>query len=305
MVSLNTQKSLGKFTGSVTNISENWFSISSNYTIHNNDGLCYINKKGVLSGFKVNSVSDNKIFPNQPVDLFVGAKIYRNFDHEFIKQLKQDSSSKRLIECTVNIEISNNIISFALVDEDQIVTRITHDSISDRAKDSVKFFGTLENQIMKTGNTEYNITKVNVKAIDHEIAFITIGQINSVRRDLIQKHTTKRIQIHKIIAEKIIPNTIPYPEKYLTHKANVSNSLAKKFYQRHGVKEIEDAFELQNNPSGKEIMEIKYCILYELGFCNGKQKKEEAFKKLFLKDNYRKYELEFNCKECKMNIKHP
>lgn len=304
MVSLNTQKSLGKLIGSVTKISESWFSISSNDNIHNNDGLCFINKKGVLNGFKVNSVSDEKVFPNQPVDLFVGAKIFRNYDHEFNQILKQDSSSKRLINSIVNIVICNNEISYEMVDEDQIITKIKYGSIYDRAKDSEKFLTTLQNQIMKTGNTKYDITEVNIKTIDHELPFITIGQINSLRRDLIEKHTINRIQLHKIVAEKIIPNTTPYPEKQLTYKANVSNSLAKKFYHRHGVEKIENAFELQNSYSGKDIMDIKYCIQFELGFCNGKQKKEYAFKQLFLKDKNRKYELKFNCKECKMGIKY-
>ncbi len=106
-----------------------------------------------------------------------------------------------------------------------------------------------------------------------------------------------------MIVERIKPNNLPYPEKTLTYKANISNSLALKFYQRHGVENAESAFELQKNYSSKDIMDTKYCLLFELGYCNGNKSQEFVSKKMFLQDNDRQYPLVFNCNDCKMVVK--
>jgi hypothetical protein len=44
-------------------------------------------------------------------------------------------------------------------------------------------------------------------------------------------------------------------------------SMAKAFYKRHGVTEIEKAFELQWDPGKSRVMTTKYCVKYELGKC--------------------------------------
>ncbi|MDZ7899626.1 MAG: hypothetical protein U5N85_16595 [Arcicella sp.] len=47
----------------------------------------------------------------------------------------------------------------------------------------------------------------------------------------------------------------------------MSNKLARTFYKRHGVTEIEKAFELQWDPGKSRVMTTKYCVKYELGKC--------------------------------------
>jgi putative protease len=86
---------------------------------------------------------------------------------------------------------------------------------------------------------------------------------------------------------------------------NVSNQLARKFYHRHGVTEIEKAFELQWDPGKARVMTTKYCVKYELGKCPKYQRDsmgEKVVEPLVLKHGENEYKLKFNCKPCEMEI---
>ena len=86
---------------------------------------------------------------------------------------------------------------------------------------------------------------------------------------------------------------------------NVSNKFARAFYERHGVTDIEKAFELQWDPGKSRVMVTKYCVRYELGKCARYQRKtmgEKLVEPLTLKHGEVEYKLKFNCKPCEMEI---
>ena len=94
-----------------------------------------------------------------------------------------------------------------------------------------------------------------------------------------------------------------YPENFLDYKGNVLNQKAISFYERHGVKMIENAFEIQNDFTNKEIMVTKQCIKYQMGLCPTHGEPETKVEEpLYLADNNRKYKLEFDCKQCAMKV---
>jgi putative protease len=81
--------------------------------------------------------------------------------------------------------------------------------------------------------------------------------------------------------------------------------LARAFYYRHGVTEIEKAFELQWEPGKSRVMTTKYCVKYELGKCARFQRDtmgEKVKEPLTLKHGTNEYKLKFNCKPCEMEI---
>lgn len=81
------------------------------------------------------------------------------------------------------------------------------------------------------------------------------------------------------------------------------NDKARQYYQEHGVKEVEWAFEketVQNVP----VMFCKYCLRYELNGCPIHQKSHLPGKEpyyLVSKDGKR-FRLEFDCKNCQMKV---
>lgn len=301
MASFNTPKSTGQPLGKVTECNDSFFVINTTEEISNNDGLCFFDHRNNLVGVKVNKVVEEKIYPNQPINAKPGTTIFRNYDHKFAQQLASNKSGIRTISCKLEIKLLDSAIKFSLTDEDNITTLASFGFEAELAQKPSEMLLALRNQVEKTGDTIYEITDTSIQTDTH-IPFFKLKQINIWRRELLEKHSQNRLNCH--VRETRVPATNPnnYPEKNLTHTANISNTLAEKFYKKHGVTEITQSFELSNNTQNKTLMTTRYCILFEMGLCdgNGKTIKEE----LFLKDSSYKYALTFNCKKCEMSIKH-
>ena len=125
-----------------------------------------------------------------------------------------------------------------------------------------------------------------------------------MRRTVYEQLSEIRLANYKRHEHQLVKTTHPYPETKLDFMYNVSNKLARKFYERHGVTEIEKAFELQWDPGKSRVMTTKYCIKYELEKCpkyhpdmDGRLKEP-----LVLKQGELEYKLKFNCKPCEMEI---
>ena len=89
------------------------------------------------------------------------------------------------------------------------------------------------------------------------------------------------------------------------YRLNVSNRLAKDFYAKHGCNVTQQAFELQSNTNGFEVMTTRYCIRRELGYCpKNKGVMPESLKcdEYRLVSSYGSFALKFDCKECLMRI---
>ena len=89
-------------------------------------------------------------------------------------------------------------------------------------------------------------------------------------------------------------------QRQLDYSANVANKKAEAFYHRHGVENIENAFELQKVTKGKTVMTMKHCLRFQYGLCTGKNISNAE--PLFLQDAKNRYRLEFDCEECQMKI---
>ncbi len=303
MASLNTPKSLGILIGQVASCTKEFISIKSIVEINNNDGLCFFDKDNTLVGFKVNRVEENRIFPNETIAIPLGTSIYRNYDHNFVHILKKDNTSTRRIEATIKIEFFFHALKVSLCDEDAVTTliEIPHDGTPANSRE--RMIDIIRKQLSKAGNTAYSIKDVDVVAGGVDIPFLSVGQINELRRKLIEQHNLRRVESHPFTRKKIEPIITPYPEKRLSFKANISNKLAKQFYKTHGVEHFESAFELASQPYGEEIMTTRYCILSELKLCDGL--KGPGRERYFLQDNRHKYPLHFNCSKCEMTIQFP
>ena len=103
-------KSRGEKLGKVKRITSKYFEIDAD--IHPQDGICFI-QNGEMSGFLVNKVDGNKIYPNSMNGLKSGTVLYRNFDSDFDKKLTNTKTSRKI---AIDIVVDNDIIT--LTDED-------------------------------------------------------------------------------------------------------------------------------------------------------------------------------------------
>jgi 23S rRNA 5-hydroxycytidine C2501 synthase len=141
--------------------------------------------------------------------------------------------------------------------------------------------------------------------------FIPLSVLNEWRRGVILKLLETRAKNYPRIPAEHKKTNHPYPEKELDYSFNIANSLAKSFYERHGAKVAEMAFELQENARGKKVMTTKHCLKYFLGVCQKQgntypeqegQGKADLKEPLYLVYQHKRYRLGFDCKNCQMEI---
>ena len=302
--SFNTQKSVGKQLGNVNEVGENWFSLKTDEAIINGDGLCFFDKNDILTGIKVNRVEEERIFPLKMNGVYKNATVFRNFDKAFNQKLNS-TTSIRQVDCEILVKVEESKCNISLTDEDGIETTHFFSYDFTKAKNPDAVSENIKNQLSKSGDSFLLVSNVSVEFQTADIPFFAISQINGWRRELFSLHEKARLKNHFRAEVKIVPNTIPFPENILDYKANIANPLAEKFYKRHGVEKMDKAFELKSNFSGEQLMVTRYCILHELGYCDGNRKNQLAGKKLLLRDNNRSYPLVFDCKKCQMKVLFP
>jgi putative protease len=127
--------------------------------------------------------------------------------------------------------------------------------------------------------------------------------LNGWRRDVVLKLIEIRTKNYPRIFVEHKKTDHPYSQKELDFSFNVANSLARSFYERHGAKILESAFEMQNNISGKKVMTTKHCLKYFMGICpKNIETPQKSNKSLYLVYAGKKYSLNFDCKNCQMEI---
>lgn len=282
-------KSRGEKLGKVKRITSKYFEIDAD--IHPQDGICFI-QNGEMSGFLVNKVEGNKVYPNSMNGLKSGTLLYRNFDSNFDKKLTNTKTSRKI---AVEITLENGKIT--LIDEDN--NKITANLPSGEAPKNIgKMTETFKSQMQKTGESIFYIKKFELK--NTELPFMPISAINQLRRDLLDNLLAERLKNYPKEVQKPICYA-EFPDKIADYKFNIFNDEAVKFYEECKVNIKECALESSDNiKSGTEVMRTKHCLKFATGLCG------KPCKPLYLENSKGiKYPLFFDCKNCEMVIKTP
>ena len=338
--SQNTPKSMGEPIGNVKDLNHNSFTITGSKPIHNGDGLCFLNSKGELQGFRVNRVAschpgldpgsheiadqvrnDKKkgsnnnhqiIFPAQMPTLERGITLYRNYDQEF-DQLLQKKSADRKISIELQLEENNFGFSLTAVDEDFCSATIAVPLEKEIAQKPQQ--ENISRQLTKWGNTPFEIKQFTNKL--NQNWFIPSSILSQVRRQLTEKLlSVRKIQYchcglascHCGLDPQSQTNRLRVKPAMtnlastLSYTANVSNQKALAFYSNHGAKDIQKAYELEK-PKEVPVMFSKYCLKYQLGYCPKDSKSEQTYKEPFsLITGSHELQVVFDCKNCEMRI---
>jgi len=300
ITSFESPKFLGELAGEVIQVTSKYFEIESKVSIANNDGLVFISETGQSVGIKVNVAERGRIFPDKMNGIYPGAKVYRNYDHLFQQQLKDDLTVRKI---RVDIEISESADGFELKarDESGIVVTTSYDLPKNPARDIGRSKETIVHQLSKSGDTPFLVSGVGTNGTDS--FFFQASMLNAMRRELLDRITEarKRKPQQQVI---IKPNDFPFPNKEIGYEGNISNRLARQFYVRHGVENPEMAFEKQPDPHGKTVMTTKHCLKFQMGFCtkHGGTKPLNFSEPFFLNDGVNELRLDFDCLQCVMKV---
>ena len=95
IASFDTPKAMGEFVGTVKELRGNSFNVAGVASFSNGDGLCFVNDRRELEGFRVNRVEGNRLFPlKMPANLRPGLRLYRNNDQEMERLLGKKSAER-------------------------------------------------------------------------------------------------------------------------------------------------------------------------------------------------------------------
>ena len=297
----DTPKAIGEYVGKVKEIRRNTFTVAGTASFANGDGLCFINDRGELEGFRVNKVEGNRLFPlKMPDSLQPGKILYRNNDQAFEKQMAQRTAVRKV---PLVMTLEETVDGFMLSAEQCHVTFQMEKMPAEKPQRE-----NIIRQLTKLGDTPYVCEEVRFSP-DPFNFFIPSSKLADMRRQLVaamEEQSTEKTIPHAAVISDHIDKDLPwhnsnydrYPYMY-----NIANDAARMFYVRQGLKTITDAFEISKtrNPM---VMQCKHCLRYALGGCEKRGGQHLPWKEPWslVLSNGRRFRLQFQCSDCQMNI---
>ena len=295
VASFNTPKAVGEYIGRVRATERRRFRLDGRMSLNAGDGLCFVTRDGIL-GTNVNSVEGDAIEPNRMDGIKAGMEVYRNYDHRFA-QLVERSRIRRTVDTECVVSLSGEGIVVRYTDCEGLSVELRRDVTLDRAKSADKMRAVAEEQMSKSGDSIFRVSRVEVVGAEW---FATAKMLAELRREALSRLASMR-------AERELPHDIRqddgrarYPLSRLTPQHNVVNSLARRFYERHGVEHIVEGLDLCATTVGQRVMESSYCLRREIGEClkRGSKLRDE----LYLEHGRHRYRLAFDCAQCRMSL---
>jgi len=301
--SWETPKSVGEYIGKLLGTEINGYRIENSELLNNGDGLYFINEEGHADGDRVNIIINGLVVPNNFRILPIGTEIYRNYDAAFTKSVEREDAVVRKIGVALHFSETSTGYQLKATDEDGHTSSVEMVTSKELTKNGESIEENISKNLAKAGNTPFIVDEISIGF--SQAWFLPISKVNEVRREVLEQLIETRVKEYHREESQILKTEHPYPAENLDFTYNVSNKMARQFYHRHAVKEIEKAFELQWEPGKSRVMTTKYCVKYELGKCPIFQREtmgEKVKEPLVLKQGELEYKLKFNCKPCEMEI---
>lgn len=307
----DTPKALGEYVGKVKELRRDSLVVAGTASFANGDGLCYLNARHELEGFRVNRAVGNRLYPHQmPIGMRPGIALYRNQDQAFERLLQGKSAERKLPVRMIFSAVEGGF-------------RLTATSGGASASVEIAFAHQLakspqrENivaELCKLGNTHFSTRPDDVQ-VEAESWFVPRSLLGQARREVVEKlsasvadSAAKVEEKHSVEEQPIIPRWqrqyAAYPYTY-----NIANASAVAFYAAQGLSVSSMAYEKGGAgqlPEGRQplLMQCRHCLRYALGHCvrrGGTPPQWREPLRLELPDG-RCFRLEFDCQDCQMNV---
>ncbi len=295
---------VGELIGEVADIGDGWFIVNADQEFHNGDGVCFYDANGDVLGMRINRAEGKKLFPAEmPEELTEGATLFRNRDQEFERALEKESADRRISVKPVFSETANGF-RLTLTDDDGVTAtadlqkneKIGHEIAQNPEQSQAK----LKENLGKFGNTMFVAEPVELQL--SQAWFLPVSAINALRREATEKLEAARLASHpRPPRAEPAANPVPYPQDELTYLGNVFNAKARQFYEKHGVKLIEEAYEAGNEKGMVSLMITRHCLRYSFNLCP-KEVKHLKPDPMTLINGNEKLILKFDCKACEMHV---
>ncbi|MBI3144187.1 MAG: U32 family peptidase [Pseudogulbenkiania sp.] len=314
----DSPKFVGVGLGTVHKVGETWLEIATSETMSNGDGINFMKKREVV-GMQLNTVQQvgkaagglllwrcNPDDPSVLAGLKPGTDISRNRDHAWELALLKKSAERR-VGVWLTLAESADGLALTVTDEDGCSATASAPMALEPAKDATRAEAGLRDSLAKLGNTMF---------LAHDVAlnlsqpwFVPASVINGLRRDAIERLEAARLASWPRQPRKQpVEPPVEYPEKTLSYLANVYNTLAWQFYQKHGVEVIDAAYEAHQEEGEVSLMITKHCLRFSFNLCPKQAKGVKGVMgqvradPMTLKSGNETYTLKFDCRPCEMHV---
>ena len=267
-----TPKSMGEFIGTVSWCNSLRLEIDTEKTLHNGDGLCFLNDDNELIGFRADVVRGNTVSCNRPHFAQRGARIYRNNDIEWQKQVETSTGNRKLdIELTLaETEFGYQLSATFPTANSQLQTvncKLQTDKIP--ANNPEKATENIRKKAMQWGDTVFH--PVHLELDFTEPRLIPASVLGELKRNLVTKLEDTLIEYHQ------------------AHRPTAAVS-------RH----CDETLLIHPDEIPDALMTSHHCIRYANGLCS-KETGQKA-EPLYLRNGDRLFRLEFDCRNCLMRV---
>ena len=283
-----TPKSMGEYIGEVSWCNPLRMEIDTDKTLHNGDGLCFLNQDNELVGLRADVVNAPtrrdvpwRVSTNRPHGAFRGAKIYRNYDLEWQKQVEASTVNRKIdIDLTLSeTETGYEMIAACRDVARRVSTSVQCDKIT--ANNPEKATENIHKKALQWGDTVFN--PVNLELQFAEPRLIPASVIGEMKRDLVAKLTDALVEYHR--------NNRPCRDV----SRNVSNDNVQLC-----SRDVSGNVSTDPDTIPSALMTCHHCIRYANGMCS-KETGQKATP-LFIRNGANTFRLEFDCRNCLMTV---
>ncbi len=296
----DSPKYVGEAVGTIRAMGSGWLDVDSTQAFANGDGLSYYRADGSLGGMRINRAEGHRLWPATLADeLAEGMALYRNHDQTFERLLERPSADRR-IAVDVVLKRAGPTLELVLTDEAGHVGAAALPCPAEEARDTPRAHDTFARQLAKLGDSDFEARRLDVALIP--CPFLPAAALNQLRRNAVASLSQARRLARRPLPRKRPDNPAPlYPQTELSYLGNVLNGAARRFYERHGVVLIDDAYEANHETGDVSLMITRHCLRYSFNLCP-KQVKGIRPDPMQLVHGKDRLTLRFDCKRCEMHV---
>ena len=288
-----TPKSMGEYIGEVKWCNSVQMELLTDKTLHNGDGLCFLNQDEELIGIRADVVNGNKVSCNRPHGAQRGSKIYRNYDIEWQRQVEASTGNRKIdIELVLEEvpegyrmmafrhceERSDEAIQFGsswIASAKGLAMTIATPKIT--ANNPEKALENIRKKALQWGDTIYNPVSLDIRfSQPYLIPASVIGEMKRGLLNVIASEPKASVAI-QLDPDKNSPIGLP----------------------RRSAPRNDENFSTLNSKLST-LMTCHHCIRYANGLCPKETGKPVG--PLFIRNGENTFRLEFDCKKCLMYV---
>ena len=264
-----TPKSMGEYIGEVAWCNPLRMEIDTDKTLHNGDGLCFLNNDNELVGLRADVVNGKTVSCNRPHGAHRGAKIYRNYDLEWQKQVDASTGNRKI---DIDLLLKETPDGYELVDKLSTINyQLTTDKIvatnPDKATENIR------KKALQWGDTVFNPVHLELQFTEPRL--IPASLVGEMKRQLVEKLTDALVEQHQ--SQRECRDVSRNPSEMETQVVATDPDA------------IPD-----------HLMTCHHCVRYANGMCS-KETGQRATP-LFIRNGAHTFRLEFDCRNCQMYV---